>query len=138
MELAELLKLLKEQNESEAGFQIHLNSGDLSEKSLYNTDVEFRDVYFTNCSVLPDSDVLVFSNEGKQPVSIDKETNQPLYPCEINSGMYIDMNKIETIENVEARDWFMIPSSKVINLYMFPENKNIGGHRNVVTVGFIE
>ena len=139
MELTELLKLLKEQSEKGYGFQIHLNTSNLDEKSQHNTNVEMGDLYFTNCSILQGAHILTFSNEGKQPVSFDKETSQPLYPCEINSNMFIDITKIESIENVENyEDWFMIPSLRVINLYMFPENNNVDGNRNVVTIGFIE
>lgn len=139
MELTELSKLLKEQNESSKGFQIHLNSGNLDEKSQCNTDVEFGDLYFTNCNMLRNTTILSFCNDKKKSIGFNKETNQPLYPTEINSNMFIDIAKIEIVENVEDfNDWFMIPSSRVINLYMFPENKNVDGHRNVVTIGFIE
>lgn len=139
MELTELSKLLKEQNETGKGFQIHLNSGNLEEKSRCNTDVEFGDLYFTNCNMLRNTTILSFGNNERKPVGFNKEINQPLYPTEINSNMFIDIAKIEAVENVEDfNDWFMIPSSRVINLYMFPENKNVDGHRNVVTIGFIE
>lgn len=139
MELTELSKLLKEQNETGKGFQIHLNSGNLEEKSQCNTDVEFGDLYFTNCNMLRNTTILSFGNNERKPVGFNKEINQPLYPTEINSNMFIDIAKIEAAENVEDfNDWFMIPSSRVINLYMFPENKNVDGHRNVVTIGFIE
>lgn len=139
MELTELSKLLKKQNESSKGFQIHLNSGNLDEKSQCNTDVEFGDLYFTNCNMLRNTTILSFCNDKKKSIGFNKEINQPLYPMEINSNMFIDITKIESVENVEDfNDWFMIPSSRVINLYMFPENKNVDGHRNVVTIGFIE
>lgn len=139
MELTELSKLLKEQNESGKGFQIHLNSGNLDKKSQHNTDVEFGDLYFTNCNMLKDTTILSFGNDNKKPISFNRETNQPLYPMEINSNLFMDIAKIETVENVEDfNDWFAFPSSKVINLYMFPDNNAVDGHRNVVTIGFIE
>ncbi|RHR89460.1 hypothetical protein DWW33_04190 [Roseburia sp. AF15-21] len=135
MELTELSKFLKEQNESGKGFQIHLNSGNLDKRSQHNTDVEFGDLYFTNCKLLKNTTFLSFSNDKKEPIKFYKET--PLYPIEINSNLFIDITKIELVENVEDfKDWFMFPSSRVINLYMFPENNNVDGHRNIITVGF--
>lgn len=138
MKLTKLSKLLSKQNESGNGFQIHLNSDSLDEKSQRNTGIEFGDLYFTNCSMVENTTLLLFSNDMKKPVSY-KENGTPLYPCEINSNFFIDISKVETIENVkDFEDWFMIPSSRVINLYMFPENRTLDGHRNVVTIGFME
>lgn len=52
--------------------------------------------------------------------------------------MYIDLTKIEAIENVQDfTDWFEFPSEKVINLYMFPEDDYLDGNRNVVSIGFM-
>lgn len=139
MELTELSNLLKEQNESGKGFQIHLNSGNLDEKSQHNTDVEFGDLYFTNCRMLENTTLLSFGNNEKKPVGFNEEINQPLYPMEINSSIFIDIAKIEAVEAVENfEDWFIFTSSRVINLYMLPQNNNVDGHRNVVTIGFIE
>ena len=139
MEITELSKLLKEQNESGKGFQIHLNSGNIDEKGQHNADVEFGDLYFTNCKMLRNATLLSFANDNKKPVGFNEEINQPLYPMEINSNMFIDIAKIESVENVkDFNDWFMFPASRVINLYMFPENNNVDGHRNVVTIGFIK
>ncbi len=138
MKLTKLSKLLKEHNESGKGFQIHLNSGNLEEKSQYNTDVEFGDLYFTECKMIGNTKLLSFGNEKRKPTD-HKQDGTPLYPIEINSRIYIDISKIEAVENVENfEDWFELPSSKVINLYMFPENNAVDGHRNVVTIGFIE
>lgn len=139
MELTELSNLLKEQNESGKGFQIHFNSGNLDEKSQHNTDVEFGDLYFTNCRMLGNTTLLSFGNNEKKPVGFNEEINQPLYPMEINSSMFIDIARIEAVEAVENfEDWFIFTSSRVINLYMLPQNNNVDGHRNVVTIGFIE
>lgn len=139
MELTELSNLLKEQNESGKGFQIHLNSGNLDEKSQHNTDVEFGDLYFTNCRMLGNTTLLSFGNNEKKPVGFNEGINQPLYPMEINSSMFIDIARIEAVEAVENfEDWFIFTSSRVINLYMLPQNNNVDGHRNVVTIGFIE
>ena len=139
MELTELSNLLKEQNESGKGFQIHLNSGNLDEKSQHNTDVEFGELYFTNCRMLGNTTLLSFGNNEKKPVGFNEEINQPLYPMEINSSMFIDIARIEAVEAVENfEDWFIFTSSRVINLYMLPQNNNVDGHRNVVTIGFIE
>lgn len=53
--------------------------------------------------------------------------------------MYIDVTKIESVEDVgDGLDWFLIPTSRVINLYMYPNNDNVDGHRNIVTIGFIK
>ena len=75
---------------------------------------------------------------SKKPTGQAKDGTN-LYPVEINSNMFIDINKIETVENVEDfADWFYLPSSKVVNVYMYPENDSISGNRNVVTIGFME
>lgn len=131
MELKELGQLLKEQNESNKGFQIHLNSGNIDTACDKNMDVEFSDLYFTSCKMLRDKHTLVFCNDDKQPVSFDEEINQQLYPIEINSNMFINIVKITDIEDVvNKEDWFTLPSSRVVNLYM--------SYRNIVTIGFIE
>ena len=116
---------------------IHLNSGNLDVKSQRNTDVEFGDLYFTNCMMLQGTTILAFSNDKRQPVS-HKEDGTPLYPIDSNGEVFIDVSKIESIENVaKYEDWFMLPTSRVINLYVFPENSNVDGHRNVITIGFM-
>lgn len=120
MEFVELLSALKEQNKTGRGFQIHLNSGNLDEKAQRNTDVEVGDLYFTHYRMLHDGSILAFYDEG-------------------NSNMFIDVKKIESIEEAEdCEDWFELESSKVINLYMFPENNNVDGHRNVVSIGLMK
>ena len=49
------------------------------------------------------------------------------------------MTKVDTIEDLkDFEDWFMFPSTRVINIYMLPENGRIDGNRNVVTIGFME
>ena len=53
--------------------------------------------------------------------------------------MFIDLRKIEHIEEVkDFEDWFEYPSEKVINLYMYPQNNQVDGCRNVVTIGFMD
>ena len=82
--------------------------------------------------------ILCFGNMNKKPVSKSEE-GKDLYPIEINTNMFIDINQIETIEQIgDFADWFSIPSAKVFNIYMLPEDDNLTGNRNVVTVGFIE
>ena len=44
MNFIELARLLREQNDSGNGFQIHLNAGDIDEQSKRNTDVEISDL----------------------------------------------------------------------------------------------
>lgn len=138
IELTELLKALVEHNKTKNGYQIHLNGDSLDDDSTRNTGIEIGDLYFTECSTLKNQTLLCFGNMSKKPVG-QAEDGTNLYPVEINSNMFIDINKIEVIENVEDfQDWFYLPSSKVINIYMYPENDSMGGNRNIVTVGFME
>ena len=137
MELSDLLKVLVEHNQTNKGYQVQLNSGNLDEKSNKNADVEFGDLYFTECSTLKNTTLLCFGNMNKKPVA-QKEDGTNLYPCEINSQMFLDMSKIEAIEEVKDFEyWFNFPSERVINIYMFPQNEQMNGCRNVITVGFM-
>ena len=136
MELKELLGLLVSHNATGKGYQIQLNSGNLENKSNKNTGVEFGDLYFTECSTLRNTTLLCFGNSNRKPVA-QKEDGTNLYPMEINSSMFIDVGKIEAIEDVQDfEDWFEYPSERVINLYMMPEIMN--GHRNIVTIGLMD
>ena len=142
--LANFLQALSEQNERGNGYQVHLNSGDLdtAESRAMNShrieSVELNDLYFTRCILLHAQTILVFDNGNKKPVD-HKEDGTPLYPREINSNMFIEIAKIEHIEDMkEFDDWFYLPTSRVFNLYMMPEDDNVNGHRNVVTIGFVE
>ncbi|MDY4000364.1 MAG: hypothetical protein SOY73_14960 [Blautia sp.] len=136
MELLELMAKINEHNKTGRGFQIHLNSGNLDEKSNRNTGVEFNDMYFTECSMLKSSTLLCFSNLNKLPTY--KSDGVAIYPLETNSSLFIDINKIEVIEQVEnPDDWYELPSEKIINLYMLPEDSPFTGHRNVVSIGFM-
>ena len=138
MELTELLGALVAHNATNKGYQVQLNSGNLDKKSNKHTDVEFCDLYFTECSTLRNTELLCFGNNKRKPID-KKEDGTNLYPMEINSQMYLDLRKIEAIEEVrDCEDWFSFPSEKVINIYMFPENNNVDGCRNVVTVGFMQ
>ena len=138
IELTEFLKALVEHNKTKNGYQIHLNGDSLDDDSTRNTGIEIGDLYFTECNTLKNQTLLCFGNMSKKPVG-QAEDGTNLYPVEINSNMFIDINKIEVIENVEDfQDWFYLPSSKVINIYMYPENDSMGGNRNIVTVGFME
>lgn len=137
MKLKGLLKALIKQNKTGNGYQIHLNSGDLDDKSSRNIGVEIGDLYFTECSTLKNTMILCFGNMGEKPIDKTKDGTD-LYPVEINTNMFIDINKIESIEDVkDFKDWFYLPSSKVINVYMLPEDDNLNGKRNVITIGFI-
>ena len=134
MELTELLGALVEHNKSGKGYQVQHNSGNLDKETSRNTDVEFGDLYFTNCSILNRS-ILCFDNANRKPIA-QKEDGTNLYPMEINSNMFIDLCKVESVEEVEDfQDWFEYPSERVINIYMIPEIMN--GCRNVITVGFM-
>lgn len=138
MELKELLVALSKHNRSQKGYQIHLNSGNLDEEtSSKHMDIEFSDLYFSNCELLKTTSLLCFSNTGRNPIG-QSEDGKPLYPCEVNSSMYIDISKIESIEDEEDfMDWFEFPSERLINLYMFPEDDYLNGNRNVVSIGFM-
>ena len=138
MKLAEFLNALLEQIRSGKGYQIHLNSGNLDVSSKRCTGVEFAEMYFTDCRSSNEGKILYFGNMSRDPVS-QKDDGTNLFPMEINSGLFIDMTRIETIEDVEDyEDWFAFPSTRVINIYMLPENGRIDGNSNVVTIGFME
>lgn len=82
--------------------------------------------------------ILCFGNMNKKPVSKSEEGTD-LYPIEINTNMFIDINQIEVIDQVEDfADWFSVPSAKVFNIYMLPEDDNLNGNRNVLSIGLIE
>lgn len=136
MELTEFLQTLLDQNETQNGYQIHLNSDDLDGKVSIAKDIEFSDLYFTNCILLNDS-ILCFTNSNRKPIA-QKEDGTDLYPLDSNSNMFIDLHKIEDIEELEDfTDRFLLPVQQVVNLYMFPQTDSIKGDRNVVTVGFM-
>ena len=138
VEVSEFLKALSEHNRTESGYQIHLNSGELDDNSARNISVEIGDLYFTECSTLKDTMILCFGNMNKKPISKSEE-GKDLYPIEINTNMFIDINQIEVVEQIDdCADWFSIPSSKVFNVYILPEDDNLTGNRNVITIGFIE
>lgn len=137
MEIADFLKALAEHNQTGNGYQIYLNSDSLDDKSTRNTGIEIGDLYFTECSTLKDQTLLCFGNMSKKPIG-QAEDGTNLYPVEINSNMFIDISKIESVEDVEDfQDWFYLPSEKVVNVYMYPENDSMSGNRNVVTIGFM-
>lgn len=137
MELTELLKALLEHNKTERGYQIHLNSGNLDDKSGKQSSVEFGDLYFSDCNTLGNSMLISFGNMSKKPIGQTKNGTD-IYPLETNSNMFIDISKIEAIEDVkDFEDWFEFPAERVINVYMLPEDENMNGRRNVVTVGFM-
>lgn len=135
---SDFLKALIDHNEIGGSYQIHLNSDCLDEKNTRNTGIEIGDLYFTECSAIKDHTLLCFGNLGKKPIR-KSEDGTDLYPVEINSNMFIDISKIESVEDVEDfQDWFYLPSKRVINVYMYPENDDFDGKRNVITIGFME
>ena len=99
MELTDFLEALVEHNKSGEGYQIQLNSGNLDKENNRNTDVEFGDLYFTNCSILNRS-ILCFDNVNRKPID-KKEDGTNVYPMEINSSMFLDLCKIESVEVVK-------------------------------------
>lgn len=137
MELTEFLQALLEHNKAGKGYQIQLNSGNLDDRSTKNTDIEIGDLYFTECSILQDTEILCFGNVRRKPIG-QAEDGTNLYPQEINSQIFINVDKIEAIEDIkDFQDWFEFSSDKVINVYMYPDNDSISGNRNVVTIGFM-
>ncbi len=137
MDKSELLKALLEHNKTGNGYQIHLNSGNLDKTSNKHEDVELGDLYFSECSTLGNKMLLCFGNSNKKPIG-QSEDGTNLYPAEINTNMFLDIDKIEAIEDVkDFEDWFYLPSERVINVYMYPENDSRTGNRNVITVGFM-
>ena len=138
IEVSEFLKALSEHNKTANGYQVHLNSSDLDDRSARNIGVEIGELYFTECSTLKDTMILCFGNMNKKPVGKSEEGTD-LYPIEINTDLFIDINQIEVVEQSEdCADWFSIPSAKVFNVYMLPEDDNLTGNRNVITIGLIE
>lgn len=138
MDLLELMAKLAEHNKTERGYQIHLNSGNLEDGSHKSIGIEFCDMYFTHCRTLRNGSLLCFDNSNRKHIG-EKEDGTKLYPMEINSSLMIDIKRIEAIEEVEnPEDWFEFPSEKIINLYMLPEDFDMSGHRNVVSIGFIK
>ena len=138
MKLAEFLEVLLEQIHTGKGYQIHLNSGNLDTVSKRCTGVEFGELYFTECSSLNEGKILCFGNMSRDPVG-QKENGTKLYPMEINSSLFIDMTKVDTIEDLkDFEDWFGFPSTRVINVYMLPESGRLDGNRNIVTIGFMD
>lgn len=140
MEHKELSEALKQHKDKGGTYQIHLNATSV-EDSKRIKGIEFSDLYFTNCGALQaiNGDVLLFfGNENKKPI-YQKEDGTNIYPMESNSGVTINMNQIEAIEEVEdTADWFSFPSERIINLYMLPESKDMNGNRNVVSIGLME
>lgn len=136
MEITDFLGALVEHNKTNKGYQIELNSGNLDKNSFKITGVEFGELYFTECSIL-NKTILCFGNMNRNPVG-KKEDGTNLYPIDINSSMFLELCKIESIEEVkDFEDWFSISSERVLNIYMMPEDDNMNGHRNVITVGFM-
>lgn len=138
IKVSEFLKALSEHNKTTSGYQIHLNSADLDDRSARNIGIEIGDMYFTECSTLKDTMILCFGNMNKKPVGKSEEGSD-LYPIEFNTDLFIDIDQIEVVEQIDdCADWFSIPSAKVFNIYMLPEDDNLTGNRNVVTIGLIE
>lgn len=136
MEITDFLGALVEHNKTNKGYQIELNSGNLDKNSFKITGVEFGELYFTECSIL-NKTMLCFGNMNRNPVG-KKEDGTNLYPIDINSSMFLELCKIESIEEVkDFEDWFSLSSERVFNIYMMPEDDNMNGHRNVITVGFM-
>ena len=107
MEISEFLQELSDHNKTGKGFQIQLNSGNLDEKSNKNIDVEFGDLYFTNFKLLRET-LLCFDNMNRKPID-HKPDGTNLYPMEINSEMFLEVDQIECVEEVQDKDdWLQL------------------------------
>ena len=138
MKLAEFLNALLEQIRLGKCYQIHLNSGNLHGSSKRCTGVEFAEMYFTDCRSSNEGKILYFGNMSRDPVS-QKEDGTNIFPMEINTSLFIDMTKVDIIEDLEDfEDWFAYPPTRGINVYMLPESGRLDGNRNVVTIGFMD
>lgn len=129
MTLTILLNMLVMHNKTNKGYLIHVNSDNVEIKMGKNTDIVFADICFTNCQMINEK-LLVFNNINEEPIS-HLEDGTPIYHMSTNSNMYININKVNSIEDVEDKaDWFSMPTGKVINLYM--------SYGNIITIGFME
>jgi hypothetical protein len=138
MKVKKLLKALKENSKNKGTYQIHLNSGNLEGRGNPNSGVEFSDLYFGEFRLLGDNSLICFDNTNRKPIN-KTEDGTDVYPMEIDNEVFIHINKIENIEELkEFEDWFTIPSTRVFNLYMYPENDSSDGNRDVVTIRFME
>ena len=137
MKTSELLQVLQENNDKHGIYQIHLNSGNFENTGRRNHGVEFSDLYFTNCGTVG-TNILSFGNMNRGPIS-KKEDGTLLYPMDINNTLFIYIDQIEEIEDLEVyQDWFETSVSRVINVYMRPEYAYSDGNRNIVTIGFLD
>lgn len=141
MTITELLQALKESNDKNGIYQIHLNSGNFEDTGRRNHGVEFSDLYFTTCGTIgtrSGSKILSFGNMNRGPIS-KKEDGTLLYPMDINNTLFIYIDEIDEIEDLKNYDdWFETAVSRVINVYMRPESGNPSGNRNIITIGFLE
>jgi hypothetical protein len=129
MTIKTLLDLLVMHNTTNKGYLIHLNSDNVETTTGKNTDVEFSDICFSNCQMINEK-LLAFNNINEEPIS-HLEDGTPIYHMSTNSNMYINLNKINSIEDVEdKKDCFSMPTGKVVNLYM--------SYENIITIGFME
>ena len=129
MTIKTLLDLLVMHNTTNKGYLIHLNSDSVETTTGKNTDVEFSDICFSNCQMINEK-LLAFNNINEDPIS-HLEDGTPIYHMSTNSNMYINLNKINSIEDVEdKKDCFSMPTGKVVNLYM--------SYGNIITIGFME
>ena len=138
MEIREFFEALEKQEETGNSFIISLNSQNLEENSGRNAGVELMNMFFTDSKLLCDNKLLCFSNMHRKPIGKTEE-GIDVYPIDADSEIFIKTGKIAAIENVEDyENWFQVPCSKVVNLYMLQENDTASGHRNVVTIGFLK
>lgn len=130
MTVKEFVEVLVHSVKNENTYEIHFNSGNLEENKSKTTGVEFSDMYFGSCSKLENSSYLVFGNGDMKPIGkTDKGID--IVPMATNSVLYIDVTKIENIEEVEnVDDWFEIPAFRIINLVM--------ANSDVVSIGFMK
>ena len=136
MELTGLLKALVEHEKTGKGYQIQVNSGNMDKKSAMDIGIDIGDIYFTGCETFKNQTLLCFTNMKREPIGeLADGTN--LYPNEINTQIFLDLNKIQRVEEIEDfEDWFIFGSERVFNIYLLPGEKNISGNM-VVTLGLM-
>ena len=127
MGIIDLLAAISKQQKSGYGYQIHVNNADLNNNDI---GVELSDLLYTDCSMIRNTDILVFDNRSKKPIS-KKEDGTPLYSAYTDNELYLNIAQIEQITAIEdITDWFNFPVTQVIDIKLKSNSS--------VTIGFLE
>ncbi|WP_312045103.1 hypothetical protein [Anaerotignum sp.] len=122
------------------GFQINVNSLDVPEiEQIGGLGMEFHDLYFRDVKPLANDELIAFGNDSIEATKI-REDGVPCFPMECNAGLYLNKSKIDFVEKLdkdEFADMFELGiSTAIYNVYMLADD--LGGKRNIVTIGFID